>query len=273
MIFVNFGVSYVQNRINTMFSNFSTSMTILIIDDEASVRATTRLFVSEILPEASIYEAESVQSGLETVSRIKPDILLLDVEMQDGTGFDLIRKVSAPTFQLVFITGHNHYAVNAFEFSAIDFVVKPVDEDLLKRALERAVNNISSQTESTLARQVALLHEHLQHLNRADKKIALRDHDNIYFVDVAAIIRCSADGPYTTFYLADGSTILVSKTMKEYEELLTPHLFFRVHHSHLINLRHIKLFRKSDSDLQMSDGSNVPVATRKKDDLLKILSA
>ncbi len=255
-----------------MLSNFSTHMTILIIDDEAHIRSTTRLFSSEILPDAVIYEADGVQSGLQAIDAYKPDIVLLDVEMQDGTGFDLIRKIAHPLFQLVFITAHNQYAVNAFEFSAIDFVVKPVDEDLLKRALERAVRNITTRSESTLVRQVSLLQEHLQQLNRADKKIALRDHENIYFVDVAEIIRCSADGPYTTFYLSGGSTILVSKTLKEYEELLTPYLFFRVHHSHLINLRHIKLFRKSDSDLQMSDGSNVPVATRKKDDLLKILN-
>ncbi len=280
MIFVNFGVSYIQNRINTMLSTFSTRMTILIIDDEAPIRATTRLFVSEILPEASIYEADGVQSGLAAIAQHKPDVVLLDVEMQDGTGFDLIRSIEKPEFQLVFITAHNHYAVNAFEFSAIDFVVKPVDEDLLKRALERAVSNIHKSGDistdaalgTVLSQQITLLNENLQQIHRADKKIALRDHDNIYFVDVSEIIRCTADGPYTTFHLKDRTTIIVSKTLKEYEVLLTPHLFFRVHHSHLINLRHIKLFRKSDSDLQMSDLSNVPVATRKKDDLLKILN-
>jgi two-component system LytT family response regulator len=280
LIFVNFGVSYIQNRINTMLSTFSTRMTILIIDDEAPIRATTRLFVSEILPEASIYEADGVQSGLAAIAQHKPDVVLLDVEMQDGTGFDLIRSIEKPEFQLVFITAHNHYAVNAFEFSAIDFVVKPVDEDLLKRALERAVSNIHKSGDistdaalgTVLSQQITLLNENLQQIHRADKKIALRDHDNIYFVDVSEIIRCTADGPYTTFHLKDRTTIIVSKTLKEYEVLLTPHLFFRVHHSHLINLRHIKLFRKSDSDLQMSDLSNVPVATRKKDDLLKILN-
>lgn len=256
-------------------------MTILIIDDEAPIRSTTRLFVSEILSDAAIVEADGVQTGLEAIHTHKPDIVLLDVEMQDGTGFDLIRSIKKPEFQLVFITAHNHYALNAFEFSAIDFVVKPVDEDALRRALERAVGNIRKATETStdetlgmvLSQQIALLNENLQQIHRADKKIALRDHDNIYFVDISEIIRCSADGPYTTFYLKDRTTIIVSKTLKEYEELLTPHLFFRVHHSHLINLRHIKLFRKSDSDLQMSDLSNVPVATRKKDDLLKILNS
>lgn len=256
-------------------------MTILIIDDEAPIRSITRLFVSEILPEAQIHEANSVQTGFEAIHTHNPDIILLDVEMQDGTGFDLIRSIEKPEFQLVFITAHNHYALSAFEFSAIDFVVKPVDEDALKRALERAVSNIhksqktSADTtlETVLSQQIALLNENVQQLHRAEKKIALRDHDNIYFVEIADIIRCSADGPYTTFYLKDRTTIIVSKTLKEYEELLTPHLFFRVHHSHLINLRHIKLFRKSDSDLQMSDLSNVPVATRKKDELLKVLAS
>lgn len=257
-------------------------MTILIIDDEASIRATTQIFASEIFPDAVLLEADGVESGLRAIEQHKPDIVLLDVEMQDGTGFDLVRRVPEPQFQLVFITAHNHYALSAFEFSAIDFVVKPVDEDLLERALERAASNIRRDNErqhslhnalqTSLSQQISVLNEHLQQIHRAEKKIVLRDHDNIYFVNVTEIIRCSADGPYTMFYLNDGSTILVSKTLKEYEELLAPHLFFRVHHSHLINLRHIKLFRKSDSDLQMSDGSNVPVATRKKDDLLKILS-
>lgn len=263
-----------------MLENFSAQMTILIIDDEAHIRATTRLFASEIFPNAALYEADGVQSGLAVIAQHKPDIVLLDVEMQDGTGFDLLRSIEKSEFQLVFITAHNHYALNAFEFSAIDFVVKPVDEDALKRALERAMVNIRKTNEisadaalgTVLSQQIALLNENLQQIHRADKKIALRDHDNIYFVDVPDIIRCSADGPYTTFHLKDRSTIIVSKTLKEYEVLLTPHLFFRVHHSHLINLRHIKLFRKSDSDLQMTDGSNVPVATRKKDDLLKVLN-
>jgi two-component system LytT family response regulator len=267
-------------------------MTILIIDDEQSVRNTTRFLLTEIfaagLPTGlesplEIHEADGVESGLTVIRQHNPALVLLDVEMQDGTGFDLLRRLAEPNFQVVFITAHNHYAIHAFEFSAIDFVLKPVDEDLLRRAVERAVANIQREArlqalphdtlQTTLAKQITLLNESLQQLHRADKKIALRDQENIYFVDVSDIIRCLAEGPYTTFFLNDKSSIIVSKTLKEYEELLTPHLFFRVHHSHLINLRHIKLFRKSDSDLQMTDGSNVPVATRKKEDLLKILGS
>lgn len=244
-------------------------MNILIIDDDKLVRSGLHFLVQEILTESNtIFEADGVQNGLQAIQLHAPDIVFLDVEMQDGTGFDLLSSLKEVNFQLIFITAHNHYAIRAFEFSAIDFLLKPIDEEHLQRALQRVKRNLHNQQ---IENQLSILAESLQSLHNHDKKIALRDQESIYFVKVQEIIHCQAQGAYTLFYLESGKQILVSKTLKEYEDLLSPFLFFRVHHAHLINLHKIKQFHKLDNYLLMEAGSEIPVSIRKKDGLLKII--
>jgi two-component system, LytTR family, response regulator len=242
-------------------------MNILIIDDDKLVRSGLHFLVQEILTEEKIiFEADGIQHGLQAIQLHTPDLVFLDVEMQDGTGFDLLSSLKSIDFQLIFITAHNHYAIRAFEFSAIDFLLKPIDEEHLQRALQRVKKNLHKQQ---IENQLAIMNESLQTLYKQEKKIALRDQENIYFIKVQEIVQCQAQGAYTLFYLESGKQIVVSKTLKEYEDLLTPFLFCRVHHAHLINLNKIKQFHKLDNYLTMQDGSEIPVSIRKKDDLLK----
>jgi two-component system, LytTR family, response regulator len=249
--------------------NHAKKMRVLLIDDDQPARSGLRFLLNEFLnTPLDIFEANGVESGIRAIGHHQPDLVFLDVEMQDGTGFDLLSKFKEVDFQLIFVTAHNHYAIRGFEFSAIDFLLKPIDEDHLQRALSRAKKIFDKQQ---MNNQLAVLSESWQALHRQDKKIALRDQENIYFVKVQEIIQCQANGAYTLFQLEGGKTIVVSKTLKEYDDLLSSFLFFRVHHSHLINLNKIKRFHKIDNYLTMQDGSEVPVSIRKKDDLLKVI--
>jgi two-component system LytT family response regulator len=244
-------------------------MNILLIDDDRLVRQGLRFLINEAWSESKeIYEADGVKNGIQAIQQYLPDIVFLDVEMQDGTGFELLNSLKEMNFQLIFVTAHDHYAIHAFEFSAIDFLLKPVDEEHLQRALQRVKKNINKQH---IENQLMILNESLKNLQNQDKKIALRDQENIYFIKVQEIVQCQAQGAYTLFYLESGKQILVSKTLKEYDELLTPFLFFRVHHAHLINLNKIKQFHKLDNYLIMQDGMEIPVSIRKKEDLLKVI--
>ena len=244
-------------------------MNILLIDDDKLVRSGLRFLIEELLTEnKEIHEADGVKNGILAIQQHQPEIVFLDVEMQDGTGFDLLKSLKEVNFQLIFVTAHDHYAIHAFEFSAIDFLLKPVDEEHLQRALQRIKKNINKQH---IENQLHILNESLQTLHKQEKKIALRDQENIYFIKVQDIVQCQAQGAYTLFYLETGKQIVVSKTLKEYDDLLTPFLFFRVHHAHLINLNKIKQFHKLDNYLIMQDGSEIPVSIRKKDDLLKVI--
>jgi two-component system, LytTR family, response regulator len=241
----------------------------LIIDDSKIIREGLRTMLNtKGIEQAQIHEAESVQSALQAIDLLSPDVVFLDVEMTDGTGFDVLKNLQSVDFQLIFITAHNHYAIHGFEFSAIDFLIKPIDEDLLGRALQRAKKNIDQQQ---VEQQLQILNESLSQLHAQEKKIALRDQENIYFIKIQDIVQCEANGAYTTFHIEGEKSITVSKTLKEYETILLPYLFFRAHHSHLINLNKIKQFNKLDHCLTMKDGSSVSVSVRKRDDLLKIL--
>ncbi len=241
----------------------------LIIDDNTSIREGLRIMLeAQGIEPSTIKEASNVQQGIAAIKQQQPDIVFLDVEMPDGTGFDLLKSLQPIDFQLIFITAHNHYAIKAFEFSAIDFLQKPIDEDELQRALGRARQALNRQD---MEQQLKILSENLHNLHLQEKKIALRDQENIYFVKVQDIVQCQANGAYTLFHFDDQKTIIVSKTLKEYEEMLTPYLFFRAHHSHLINLNKIKQFNKLDSCLVMLDGSKIAVSVRKKEELLKII--
>lgn len=246
-------------------------MNALLIDNEEPLRATLRTLLQRYCPSIdSITEADGVASGVEQLRNNKFDIVFLDVEMDDGTGFDLLRKVDASQFQLVFITAHQHYAIDAFKFSAIDFLLKPVQEDELQRSVERAHINIEKHNK---IEQVAVLLEGLEPRAYQEKRIVLRDQDAIHFVRVADISVLEAHKGYTKFILAGGKSLFVSKTLKEFDDLLTPYGFVRVHHSYLVNSRRIVRFDRDEGGSVVTEENIViPVSQRKRDYILKILS-
>ena len=215
-------------------------MKALIIDNEPNLRTAIKALLNAFCPEITTMEdADGVQSGLQKIKNFHPDIVLLDVEMDDGSGFDLMKQVANPSFQLIFVTAHNKYAIEAFQFSAIDYLLKPVDPNALQLSIQKAIRNIKN---SNLQQQVQVLLQQLSGIQNQDKKIVLKDLENTYFIKVADILYCEAEGTYTKFFIQGGESILVSKNLKEYEAILEPIGFIRTHHSFLANPSKIKLF-------------------------------
>lgn len=248
-------------------------MKVLIIDNDSSIREGLVSLLKKLCPQITeIKEADGVATGLKAIDDIKPEIVFLDVEMDDGTGFDLVQKLGSYNFQLIFITAHNKYAVNAFKFSAIDFLLKPIDPMDLVVSINKAT---SQQKNRDLEQQVKLLEESLNNINSLkiqDRKIALNDGNVIHYIKVNDIIYCQADGSYTVFYLMNSKKIMVSKLLKEYEDLFSDFSFLRTHHSYLINTSKISKFDKADGgQLIMEESHSVPVSARKKEQVLDIL--
>lgn len=249
-------------------------MKALIIDNDEAVReALVRLINTHCGQITHITQSNGVNSGIKAIEGGKPDIVFLDVEMDDGTGFDLVQKLGNYDFQLVFITAHNKYAVNAFKFSAIDFLLKPIDPDELVLSVKKAASQIKNKD---LEQQVKLLKDILSGSGTStnkEKKIALNDGNIIHYIKVADIIYCKADGSYTVFYITNNRKIMVSHILKEYDDLLCDLGFIRTHHSFLVNITKITRFDKTDGgQLFLEENHSVPVSTRKKDQVLELLA-
>ncbi len=240
----------------------------VIIDDETRARDTTRTIL-ELSGEtiAVVGEAGTVGDAYELICREKPGLVLLDIDLPDGTAFDLLRRFAKIFFNLIFITAHQEYAITAFKFSAVDYILKPVHAGDLLHAVARAADNL--REEEAGLRMQALL-SNVESL----KKLVLRTAESIHIVNVKEIIRCEADVNYTRFYLAEGMQLLVSRTLKEYAGLLEGNGFFRPHQSHLVNIAHIRRFDKADGGtLVLDDASEVPVASRKRESLLALFDS
>lgn len=244
-------------------------MKAIVIDNESEVRSTFVQLLKQFCPELNtIEEAKGIDDGLALIKGSKPDLVFLDVELDGNTGFDLLQRLNEITFQLVFITAHNKYAVDAFKMSALDFLVKPVDPELLINAVNKAKNQIEL---SNLNERIKNLLQSFSQVNQSEK-IVLKDSSSIYFVKLKDIIRCEAQGAYTTFFLAKGERIVISKTIKEYDELLTPKGFLRVHQSHLVQIAMIKKFDRSSETLFLDNNDLIPVSQRKKEVVLEALN-
>lgn len=247
-------------------------MKILVVDNETNIRESIVLMIENFCPfDAEIYQATGVLDGLKAITEINPNVLFLDVELDDGTGMDLLSKLSEIDFHVVFITAHNKYAIDAFRYSAIDFLLKPIQPDELIDAFDK----ISKQAKNkNLLEQIHIMQDSLNKIASSGKKIVLKDSNSIYFVNVNDIIRCESDGQYTEFYIDNLKKIVISKPLKEYEELLEPYGFIRPHHSHIINTNKILRFDKVDGgSLIMQNNDEIPVSHRKKTQILKVLDS
>jgi two-component system, LytTR family, response regulator len=245
-------------------------MKILLVDNEKEVRELLKDMIAAVAPGThQLEEADGVTSGVQKINSFNPDIVFLDVEMNDGTGFDLMNKISTPSFQLIFTTAHNKYAVQAFKCSAIDYLLKPVDFNELDKALQKAKTNISG---SSLSKQIEVLMQQLAAKDSGDKQIVLKDSEASYFVKISDILYCEAEGSYTKFYLATETPIIISKNLSTYEDLLGVYGFIRTHHSYLVNAAKIKMYDKTDGGtLILTSGHTVPISHRKKDYVMHLL--
>lgn len=241
----------------------------IVIDDEVQARETILNMLASYCPDVEVVAtAGSVKEGIKTLKEIKTDLLLLDIKMADGTGFDLLKKLDNLDFRLIFITAFEEFAIRAIKFSAIDYILKPFDPDELINAIQKAGSLIQKDQ---LSLRLGALYENLDLINTSQKKIVLKTTDSVHIVKLNEIIRCESEKNHTHFYTIESDKITVSRTLKEYNELLSEYNFYRVHQSHLVNLDHVKRYEKmGGGKLIMDDDSEVPVSFRKKEDLMRI---
>lgn len=212
----------------------------------------------------------TIETAIEGSLKLQPDLVFLDMQIHDKTGFDLLKGIDEINFDVIFTTAYEKYAVQAFKFSAVDYLLKPIDADELKNAVERMQKRLSK---IETAQKIDNLLDNMKAMNAASKRIGIHTVSGISYIAVGDIIRCESDINYTTIYLTGNKKMVVAKTLKEFEDLLAEYNFFRVHNSHLVNLSLVKNYYKGKGGyIAMEDGSNIDVSTRRKDDLLKKLS-
>lgn len=230
----------------------------LIIDDEVRSRTILKRMLSTHCQEVAIVgDTDNINEAIVLINKTEPDLLFLDVQLKNETGFDLLGQISGVDFQTILITAHDTYAIKAIKWSVTDYLLKPIDPEELIASVRKAINNknksVNQKTSET-----------------EEGSIGLPTINGIKFFPSSDIIRCEAKGTYTEFFFTNNKKLLVSKPIKVYEELLSTHGYFRVHKSHLINLKHVKEYIKGrGGNLIMTDNSTVIVASQKKDEFLK----
>jgi len=240
----------------------------IIVDDEKHSRETLKNMVEGFCDGVNILAtASSVAEGLQTIAQHKPDLVFLDIELQTGTGFDILNSLPSIDFEVIFTTAFDQYAIRAVKFSSLDYLLKPIDLEELQKAIEKA--KIIKDKEAYTDQLKALL----QNLKQPSlSRICLSTNDGFEFVNVSDISHCTAEGSYTVFVMTNGTKIMVSKHLKAYETLLTDHPFMRVHNSFLINLKEVNKFVKSDGGyIIMNNGDHISISRNKKDAFLEAM--
>jgi two-component system LytT family response regulator len=235
---------------------------VILVDDEHQSRKTLQSFLQDYCPHVEIIgEADSVLSGYKLLQQESPDAIFLDIQMNDGTGFDLLNKIPNPSFQVIFTTAFDDFAIKAFQYNAVDYLLKPIDVDELMRSVKKIKPHDNG---SAFQEQLTNLLE----TNKTGKfdKIVLSTNNGLHFLELNEIIRLQSEANYTTFYLLEGKRIVVAKTLKSFEELLVGENFFRPHQSHIINLKHVEKILKEDGGyLLMKDDYKIPISRSKKE--------
>ncbi|MCB9232500.1 MAG: response regulator transcription factor [Bacteroidia bacterium] len=239
----------------------------VMVEDEQASRETLRRYLEKYCPQVEVVgEGTTVKEGITVIRELRPDLVFLDVEMPYGNAFDLLEEVGDLGFEAIFITAYSHYAMKALNFSAVYYILKPIDIDELITAVERAAEARNKHEGNFKTR---ILMENMQTEQFQNRKVVLPVLDGFEVVKVKDVIRCQGNGNFTDFYLADGSKRVICRTLKFYDELLTECDFLRVHRSHLINLQYVKGYKKGKGgQVIMSDGTAVEVAPARKDELL-----
>jgi len=235
---------------------------IAIIDDEADARQALRTMLASLCPEVEVCgEADSVESAYILIRNSQPHALLLDISLDDGTGFDLLDKFPNPSFQVVFTTAHDEFAITAFRYHALDYLLKPINPAELAQVIDR----ISKKMHDDIATRMANLMESTR--THKLEKMTLSSSEGMVFLSIDQIVHLESDGSYTTFNMMGNERHLVARPMREFEELLPEDRFFKIHQSHLVNLAFVKKILREDGGYAlMENGSKVPIARRRKDE-------
>lgn len=251
--------------------NTENKLKAVIIDDQEDIRSINRTLLSQNFPDIDVVgEADGVESGIELLTQTQPDLVLLDIEIKGGTGFNILQKVRPYNFMVIFITAFDEFAIKAIKFSAIDYILKPINETEFCSAIESA---ISTYERNKVAMQVQNLLDHVEDKGK-NRKIILRTMESIFLVDLEEILYCESDNSYTTFYLSDGKEILISRGIKEYEQMLSPYRFFRPHQRYLVNLNHVERIDKNDGgSIILKSKASIPISHRRKQALMDFLKS
>jgi two-component system LytT family response regulator len=239
----------------------------IVIDDQEFCIEVIRDMIAEFCPDVKIEAVcQSGKEGIKAIKKFNPDLIILDVEMPEMDGFEMLKKIKNPSFEVIFTTSFDKYSIQAIRFSALDYLLKPVVAHELRSAIDR----IGKKQNKYFSRQSSSLFQHLHATRRPLNQVALPSSDGLIFIVVPDIIHCESDSNYTTLYLKSKEKIIVTKTLKEVENLLEGSDFFRIHHSHLININHIKKYVRGNAGyVIMSDGSHVNIARNKKDEFME----
>jgi len=241
----------------------------VIVDDEKKGRELLQILLREHCPMVNVVGvAEDITKALDLINLLNPDLIFLDIQMPGGSGFDLLEKLGERRINVIFVSAYHEHAIKAFKFSALDYLLKPVDEEELVKAVKKAEAQITKAPVSKETEPAKT-----GHASGANSRLALSTNLGLVFVEIKDIERCEAAGKYTTCFLANGKEIIVTKNLKEFEDVLSDYNFIRVHHSHLINLEYIQQYHKGRGGyIMMKSGSTITVSQRKKDEFLKRLN-
>ena len=243
----------------------------VIIDDEnKSIEALEGLLKRYCANVKVVAKANGCSSGIEVINANRPNVVFLDIQMPDGSGFKLLEDLGEINFDIIFTTAYDQFAIKAIKYSALDYLLKPIDPDELKKAVEKLSLKMQG---GYIHNNIKVLLDNIKTSWQVPAKIILSTSEGMHVVEVSNIIRCESDDYYTRFFLNNGKTIMVSKTLKENEELLGDQQFIRPHRSHLVNIKYIRSFLKTDGGtIVMSDDSRIPVSRRKREKIVEIIS-
>lgn len=240
----------------------------LIIEDEPGNIRILRNLLATYCPQVNIIgEAGTVDTAYALIKKINPELIFLDIEMPGGNAFTLLDRLKPLHFEIIFITAYDNYTLKAIKYSALDYILKPVNIEELILAVNKVAEKINAQQTQ---QRIENLLGNINASKKGPQSLAVPANFGYEFIIVSNIIRCEASGKYTYFYMSDGRKIISVKNLKEYEALLAPEVFFRIHHAHLININFVKRFHKSKGIVEMEDAMKIPLATRRKKEFLTL---
>jgi len=239
----------------------------VLIDDEPNNIDTLQHLLERYCPQVQIVgRAESAQSGEEIIKGTEPDLVFLDIEMPYGNAFDLLNALNPIQFEVIFVTAFDNYAINAIKYSALDYLLKPVNIKELQLAVQKAADRLMQKN---MHKRIDTLFYNLSAPKSAYQRLALPTLDGLVFVNTEDVIRMEAKSNYTVIYFKNGSSVTVSKTLKEFEDILSADQFSRIHHSHIINHYFVKKYHRGRGGyIEMEDGTSIEVSIRKRDEFL-----
>ncbi|MGN6530783.1 MAG: LytR/AlgR family response regulator transcription factor [Ginsengibacter sp.] len=241
----------------------------IIIEDEKQSRELLQLMLKSYKDIIELADScDTPLKGIESIQKHNPQLVFLDIEMPRMNGFEMLKKLNHTNFEIIFTTAYNKYAINAIKISALDYLLKPIDQEELSQAIEKCRKNMEQKNTMN---KIDILFKNLTQHNAFDRTLTITAIDGIRFIKIKDIVRLEANGRYTKFHLLNKEVILVSRTLGDFEEALSANEFFRIHEAHIVNLLYIDRFHKGNNYVLLSDRTELPLARRRKEDFLKII--